>query len=98
MTEGKEEITRSISDYIHENGDNYGDWAFGICSDQQELFPRLRYAEGHLWRYKYTGSPKIAREILDYFVNEMGADCQTKYPKQNAEVIYLYKKLKHLVP
>ncbi|MDD5459241.1 MAG: hypothetical protein PHF37_07605 [Phycisphaerae bacterium] len=94
MTEGKEELIRSISSYIQENGNDYSEWILGICQDQQEFFPLLRHADSRRWRYKCTGSPKIAREVMDYFVTEMGATCQTKYPKQSAEVIYLYKKIK----
>ena len=97
MTEEKEEIINSIDNYIQSNGGNYNDWFLGICGEPQELLPRIPSIEGYLWMYKYTGSPKIAREVLEYFATKLGVNYQTRSTDGFADIIYVYKKVKRSV-
>lgn len=39
----------------------------------------------------------MAREVLGYFVATFGVGCKTDHPRQNADIIYVYKKVKHPV-
>jgi hypothetical protein len=93
VSDNKEEIIRSIDNYIRTKGGNYSEWFLGTCEDPQEIPRCVRDAEGHSWMYLYVGSPEMIREILDHFV-KLGTSCQARRQGCYIGIVYVYKKAK----
>ncbi|XOB40791.1 MAG: hypothetical protein ACKKMW_01870 [Candidatus Nealsonbacteria bacterium] len=102
MKNSKESGIQAIRDYITQHDGPYLSWSawyIGITSD-----PKKRLFEGHrvdeengIWIYKTTESSSTARQIEDYFVNELGADGGTGGGDYNTRAVYAYKKTRNTV-
>jgi hypothetical protein len=87
-----------LKDYIQQRGGNYSVWYVGICQGSHDIIFDVLKMSSQFWMYIETDSPQIAREVLDYFVNTVGAnrDAGSANPDGIARVVYVYNKAAHV--
>lgn len=89
-----QEITEYLIDYIQHKNDNNSIWCIGICQEAHDIiFEALKRSSQH-WMYIETGSPQVAREVLNQFVSTKKAkrDIRNQNLSNVASVVYIYRK------
>jgi len=94
ISEAAQKIIEEMHNYIRERGSNYMEWYVGIVKESHKSIFIKIVLYSHYWMYKKTGSPQIAKEVLDYFVNILGTNSDYSMPGSGdyASIVYVYKK------
>lgn len=93
MVKDKETIKTEIKNHIDKEGSGYSNWYTGIATDpEKRLFEDHNVARKSWWIYREAENSDIAREIEDYFVNELGTDGDTGGGDDSTRFVYSYKK------
>lgn len=89
-----QEAIEQIKDYIQQRGGNYNFWYVGICQGAHDIIFDVLKMSSQFWMYIETESPQIAKEVLDYFVNTVGAkkDAGSTDHYEISSTVYVYKK------
>ena len=89
-----QEIIDYLTDYIQQKNDDNNIWFIGICQEAHDIVFEALKRSSQFWMYIETGSPQVAKEVLDYFVSTKRAkrDLRNLNPKDIASVIYVYQK------
>lgn len=97
----KEQIIEDIRAHMQKRGGAYGDWFVGIgVRGREQLFQDHGVREkGDRWILRRADSPRVAHDVLDYFVNILATDTAEEDPAGGAaRVVYAYRKSEHTRP
>ncbi|TET46774.1 hypothetical protein E3J62_03180 [candidate division TA06 bacterium] len=99
MAESKEDIIEEFLDYMQQHGGEFPEWYVGISNDAEG---RLR--RGHKvrsldpWIYAIANSSNAARDVEDFFVDNLGTDGGTGGGDETSDRVYAYKRAMHTRP
>lgn len=90
----EQEIIDNIKNYVQDRGGSYSRWCIGIAGEPHDVVLQAHAGRSLFWMYQETGSPQIARAVVDYLVNIVGIDGGTgkRGLDDTGSVIYIYKK------
>jgi len=93
-------IVAEIKAYIDENGGIYRQWYVGIATDPKDrLFNDHNVRQnGDAWIHRDAGSASVAREIENYFLEQLGTDGGPGGGDDSTRYVYAYKKVAHTKP
>jgi len=96
------QIIDEIKSYISEGGGEYGDWYVGMADNPIDPVTEvllLHKVQSHRFTYIETISPRVAKEVADYFVNVAGTDGSLSEEEKSGayRALYVYKKAAHPV-
>lgn len=100
MASSKQEIVSDITEHMTKEGSAYRFWYVGISQN-----PRDRLFDDHgvreesdWWIFRWAASSRAAREVEDYFVNQLGTDGGPGGGDVDARGVYGYRKQRHTDP
>jgi hypothetical protein len=89
------QIVEAIKSYIKEEGGEYNAWSVGICQDMPDIVPLLYSARCKQWMYYKISAPRVAKEVLDLCVNNLGMKARhgLQHHGDSSCIIFVYKRL-----
>ena len=89
------QIVEAIKSYIKDEGGDYNAWSVGICQDMPDIVPLLYSARCKQWMYYRISAPRVAKEVVDLCVNNLGmkARCDSQHQGNGPCIIFVYKRL-----
>lgn len=90
----KQEIIDYLTDYFQQNNDDNCLWYIGVCQEAHDIVFEAIKKSSQFWMYIETGSPQVAKNVLDHIVSTKKAknDLRNLNPNELASVIYVYRK------
>ena len=100
MSKTKQEIMDDIKTHMQKRGGEHSGWYVGVSKNaKNRLFDDHSVKEKKdVWIYRKADSSQTAREIEDYFVNDLKTDGGTGGGDKTSDMVYAYKKAKHTEP
>ena len=99
MGESKDDIVKEFLDYMDKHGGEYADWYVGISKHaEQRLREEHKVGIFDPWIYAIANSSNAARDVEDFFINELETDGGTGGGDETSDGVYAYKKATHTVP
>jgi len=97
MAKDEETIKKEILAHIDDKGGPYSGWYVGIAEDPEDrLFnDHSVQRKGDYWIYRKAESHTAARNVEDYFVNDVGTKGGTGGGDENTKSVYAYKTNSH---
>ena len=97
MPETKDEIIQEILSHMDECGGFKKNWYVGISQDAKD-----RLINGHgvtdAYIYREAESASVAREVEQYFIDQVGTDGGPGGGDESSNQVYAYKKKAHTNP
>ena len=90
----EQEVIDNIKNYIQERGGNYSSWCIGTAGEPHDVVLSAHAGRSLFWMYQETGSPQIARAVVDHLVSTVGINGGTekRVKDDTGSVVYIYKK------
>lgn len=101
MIKTTQQIIEDIRTHMQKRGGEYGDWFVGVGTDAVDCLFNAHHVlrKGDRWILRRAASPAAAREVLDYFLNILSADCAVESElTATADSVYAYRKAAHTQP
>lgn len=94
MLDRTQEIIEYLTDYIQQKDDDNSVWHIGICQEAHDIVFEALKRSSQFWIYIETGSPIVAKEVLEYFVNlgKVKKEVRNIQPYEIGSVVYVYRK------
>ena len=100
MANSADVIIRNIKQYMDKWDWPYSSWYVGITKDaENRLFNDHKVdRDNGAWIYDTASSANVARDIEDYFLNQLGTDGKGGGGDEESKIVYAYKKTKNTKP